>query len=182
MALAVHPGRLAAPRTETVGTPRAWATYSTDRQYRYALGRVWDIQLPRCAFVMLNPSTATETALDPTVRRCLGFARSWGYGSLEVGNLFGLRSTDPSHLYACSDAVGEANDSELEGIALRAQRVVCAWGNHGRHLGRYLDVKEILGRYHELYSLGITQEGQPLHPLYVAADRVPSIYADRRAP
>jgi hypothetical protein len=49
-------------------------------------------------FVLLNPSTADETREDPTVRRCIGFARSLGYGALEVVNLYAYVATDPAEL------------------------------------------------------------------------------------
>ena len=52
--------------------------------YRYALWRRWEPG-PQVLFIMLNPSTADELTDDPTIRRCIGFARSWGFGSLAVG-------------------------------------------------------------------------------------------------
>ena len=40
---------------------------------------------------MLNPSTADAQTNDPTIRRCLQFAQAWGYGTLEVVNLFAFK-------------------------------------------------------------------------------------------
>lgn len=77
----------------------ATATFSPDRTYRYALTRRWRADLPVAAFLMLNPSTADAFVLDPTVRRCIGFARAWNTGGVLVLNLFGLRASNPSALY-----------------------------------------------------------------------------------
>jgi hypothetical protein len=118
---------------------------------------------------MLNPSTATEHEDDPTIRRCVDFARRWGYGSLEVGNLFDVRSTDPSFLYHFSDRVSPANDNVLIGIVQRAACVVAAWGVHGKLGGRGRQVLNLLGNWKEIHCLGLTAEGQPRHPLYVPA-------------
>ena len=70
-----------------------------------------------CLFIMLNPSTADETANDPTIRRCIGFASLWGFRHLVIGNLFALRSTDPQALYTAPDPIGVDNDSHLSAIA-----------------------------------------------------------------
>ncbi|TMF61888.1 MAG: DUF1643 domain-containing protein, partial [Chloroflexi bacterium] len=76
-----------------LGTPAAvrGATFSADRRYRYRLWRRWDGARPVVAFVMLNPSTADARRDDPTIRRCIGFAKSWGFGGVEVVNLFAYR-------------------------------------------------------------------------------------------
>src|SRR5207237_5457574 len=77
------------------GLPRlSGASFSRDRRYRYRLWRRWDAARPVVAFVMVNPSTADAGRDDPTIRRCIGFARSWGYGRLEVVDLFAYRGTD----------------------------------------------------------------------------------------
>ena len=60
--------------------------------YRYLLWREWNAKLPRLLWILLNPSTADERVDDPTLRRVLGFSRSYGFGGLEVVNLFALRS------------------------------------------------------------------------------------------
>lgn len=118
-------------------SPRGAAVFSPCGVYRYRLERAIAPQLERVvAFVMLNPSTATEHVDDPTIRRCIGFARSWDAGRLVIGNLFALRATDPRVMKAHAEPVGPDNDQHLLAIAREAHLVVCAWGNHGAHRGR----------------------------------------------
>jgi hypothetical protein len=136
--------------------------------YRYRLERTWSTS-PKVAFIMLNPSTADAEKDDPTIRRCVSFAKSWGYGGLIVGNLFALRSTDPKALISAPDPIGPDNDAHLRAIALCAERVVCAWGAHGSHHNRDKHVTRLFKLQHELASLGVTGKGQPKHPLYIAA-------------
>ena len=81
--------------------------------YRWHLTRLVDnniFQGGRLLFVMLNPSTADAETDDPTLRRCIGYSRAWGYGGLAVVNLFGLRTTDPRELRRHADPVGRRND------------------------------------------------------------------------
>lgn len=143
--------------------------------YRYRLERSWNDDLPAVAFIMLNPSTADALQDDPTIRRCIGFAKSWGFGSLIVGNLFALRSTSPAALYYNPFPIGPDNNAHLREIAIRASLVVCAWGNHGlfQERGRY--VAEMLN-HGNLAALKVTGKGQPGHPLYVAAATQPKAY------
>jgi hypothetical protein len=152
----------------------AGATFDADRRYRYRLWRIWDSR-PRVAFIMLNPSTADETVLDPTLRRCLGFAQSWGCGGFEVGNLFALRSTQPRALYSADDPVGPANDYHLAQIAEAAKFVVVGWGAHGHAFpARVSAVIQILAGRVNVARLGrLTAGGQPRHPLYLRADLQP---------
>ena len=112
------------------------AKLSECRQYRYALWRTWDDSKPYAMFVGLNPSTADETDDDPTIRRCIVFAKDWGYGGLCMANLFAYRATDPSNMFSAQDPIGPQNDVWLERLAKDAGIVVAAWGNHGGHLGR----------------------------------------------
>jgi len=153
----------------------ATATFDPTRAYRYRLSRTWDPTGPVVTFVMLNPSTADAEVLDPTVRRCLGFARAWGFGSLEVVNLFAFRATDPRDLLRADAPVGPANDRAILGAVSAADRVVVAWGARGAHLGRAAAVAGLLhaGPSRPL-GLGTTKGGQPRHPLYVRADTRPS--------
>lgn len=152
---------------------QAGAVFSDDRRYRYRLWRKWDPSRPVCLFIMLNPSTADETRPDPTVARCVGFAQKWGYGSLEVGNLFAYKSTDPSYLYAVPDPIGLSNDETLRAMISEASMVVCAWGTKGEHMGRD---REVLTMIPSPFCLGTTSHGFPIHPLYVDGNRKPIPY------
>ena len=147
------------------------AIYSDDLRYRYALTRVWG-QGPKIGFVMLNPSTATEIQNDPTVERCERRARAMGFGAFRVVNIFGFRATDPRNMRAALDPIGADNDAAIVAAADWADMVLCAWGTHGAHLGRGLAVAEMLSA-HDLYHLGLTQAGDPKHPLYISYSQQP---------
>jgi len=128
---------------------------------------------------MLNPSTADDKVLDPTVRRCLGFAMRWGYGRMEILNLFSLRSTDPAALYSCPEPIGWRNDVAITRACERVGRlVVAAWGSHGRHLSRGETVVNIVTKVcrKDLHCLKITSGGFPGHPLYLKGNLSPSVY------
>ena len=120
------------------------AVLSADRAYRYALWRAWDERLESVMFIALNPSTADERTDDPTLRRCMGFARNWGYGSVTMANLFAWRATEPRDLLTAPDPIGPDNDAWLERLAAQSGLVVAAWGNHGAHLGRAARVRDLL--------------------------------------
>ena len=155
------------------------AIFSACRRYRYTLRRegLPGIGEGRVMFLMLNPSTADAVRDDPTVRRCMGFSRHWGYRELVVGNIFALRSTDPQALYRVEDPIGELNDEHLLREALAAELVVAAWGVHGKHLERGDGVAAMLGRAGvTLYCLGHNQNGSPRHPLYVPGGIEPMAY------
>ncbi len=145
------------------------ATFSRDRRYRYHLWRRWDRSLPAVAFCMLNPSTADERVEDPTIRRCVGFARDWGYGAVEIVNLFALRATDPRALGRSRDPVGPRNDAYVLEVASRLS-IVIAWGAHGRLRERGRDMLELLSPRSRLLALGRTRVGEPRHPLYLRRD------------
>ena len=151
----------------------ATATFSADRRYRYLLTRSWDEALPTVNFVMLNPSTADAFELDPTNRRCVGFARRWGYGSMVTTNVFAWRSTDPKGVRTPNDPVGPANDAFLVESARSADLVVAAWGVHaetGPLRGRGAQVRALLdGAGVALHVLRLTKGGHPAHPLYLPA-------------
>ncbi|MEM9568759.1 MAG: DUF1643 domain-containing protein [Cyanobacteria bacterium P01_E01_bin.34] len=150
------------------------ATFDETGRYRYNLWRLWDKTLPRVAFVMLNPSTADAEVNDPTIRRCIGFARDWGYGSLEVVNLFSYRATRPQQLKQASYPVGERTDEFILAASDRAELLVLAWGNWGTLLNRDQNVLELLGD-RPSYCLDRNRSGQPRHPLYVSRQTQPRL-------
>jgi hypothetical protein len=149
------------------------AEISEDKVYRYSLKRCWDKQLPSVLWVMLNPSKADAYQDDHTITMCIHFSESWGYGKLEVGNLFALRSTDPTVLKDHPNHIGPLNDEWLKDMAKRADRVVAAWGDHGSTFpNRIRQVLPILGP--EVYALSVpnesflTKKQQPRHPSRVS--------------
>lgn len=145
------------------------AVFSPCRTWRYTLTREWDADAPRMMMVGLNPSTADEFSDDPTVRRCIGFAKREGCGTLVMTNIFALRSTDPRELYRGHAIVGIDNDRWLARTAAESDLIVCAWGNHGKLSGRGEQVVELLS-FWTLQCFGTTRERQPKHPLYLRAD------------
>jgi len=143
--------------------------------YRYALSRCWDPERGYVLFVMLNPSTADAEIDDPTIRRCIGFAKAWGYGGLMVGNLYAFRATDPTKLLDVIDPFGNHNIEVLSWMAAEAACVVLAWGGWpasiemGCSVAQRLE-REVPGR---LGALGWTLTGGPRHPLYLRKDLRP---------
>lgn len=137
--------------------------------YRYRLGRVWS-DAQHLLFVMLNPSTADGEVDDPTVRRCIGFAKSHGYGGIQVVNLYAYRATDPRDLKAAGYPVGADNNDHIK-TALQSAGTVCvAWGDRARGLSRPEEVLGIIARAgRSANCLGITKHGLPSHPLMLAS-------------
>lgn len=137
--------------------------------YRYSLSRTWDITLQPACFVMLNPSTADAMQDDPTIRRCMNFARGWGNGGIVVVNLFAWRATFPEQLRQCQDPIGPLNDQHIREAAILGHPLVMAWGATawGRKRARQVvALLEHAGRT-DLHSLGRTRDGYPRHPLYL---------------
>ncbi len=157
------------------------ATFDPERVYRYRLWRTWERTHPRVLFVMCNPSTADEHKLDPTLRRCLGFARAWGCGGFDVANIFSLRSTDPKKLYEVEDPVGPNNDHHLAALAAAAHMVIAAWGCHGELMRRAACVECLLAKHQDLHVLKLTKDGYPGHPLYLSAAAQPVLFRARGA-
>ena len=144
-------------------------------EYRYALWRKW-AEGPQVLFVMLNPSTADENADDPTIRKCIALAKSWGFGSLAVGNLFAFRTPSPVVLKQSPLPVGDANNEWLRRLQSTTALTVAAWGNHGTFQGRNGVVRSMLANPH---VLGLTKLGEPRHPLYMLSATQPQEW-DRR--
>ena len=146
------------------------AVFDINGRYRYSLWRAWSAYHPRIAFILLNPSTADEQRNAPTIRRCMGFARAWNFGSVEVVNLFAYRARDCRELLKKDDPVGEENNYYLIQAVERCSTVVVGWGTRGTLLGRDGKVLSLLADTKDVFCLGITKDGQPRHPLYVKGD------------
>jgi hypothetical protein len=152
-------------------SPAAGAIFSDCEAYRYCLWRDWSglsMRASSVCFVMLNPSTATELVLDPTLTRCQGFTRRLGYSRFEVVNLFALRSTDPRGLHHIADPVGPDNDQVIAERMAAAAIIVVGWGAFPLAAARARRVVE-LAAGKTLHCLGVTQAGWPRHPLYLKA-------------
>lgn len=140
------------------------ALFSADRKYRYLLWRTWADAGNVLLFVGLNPSTADENKNDPTIRRCIGFARSYGARGVIVSNLFAYRATIPRDLFVQADPIGPETDSWLLAASDFAEVTVACWGAHGSFRARSHAVLPLLK---SPLCLGTTKHGQPKHPLYL---------------
>jgi len=171
------------------------ASFDLKKVYRYTLVREYPgfkrCYSRRCVFVMLNPSTADERVTDPTVARCLRYAKDWGFDNLTVLNIFALRATDPRELYSHPNPMGETSDENDNYIRFTLRRqweegwkskrivepaplVICAWGNHGTLHGRGSQVRQMLLDMHVTpHYLRLNKSGEPQHPLYLRADLKP---------
>lgn len=146
------------------------AYFSQDMKYRYILTRSWDSTSRKCNFLMMNPSTADEFKLDPTVRRCLIWAIKWGYSELIVTNLFAYRSTDVSQIYKVTDPIGPENDKYLLEIMEQCKDglIVCAFGGNGLYLNRHWDLFNLADKIDaKLHYLKLNNDSTPSHPLYL---------------
>lgn len=147
--------------------------------YRYSLTRTWsqvEVNKPpvhaAALFVLLNPSTATAEKDDPTIRRCVGYAKRWGFGGVWIGNIFAFRATDPADMKRAEDPIGPRNDEYLWHLAASADLIVCGWGQHAGYQQRGRAVQRLL-RTFELKCLKLTKYGEPCHPLYLRGDLEP---------
>lgn len=143
-------------------TSAAW--YAPCLRYRYGLTRRWGVG-NEILYVMLNPSTATELANDPTIARCQRRAVQLGFGAMAIANLFAWRATRPADLKAAAEPVGRETDALLAAWSRRADVTLAAWGVHGAYLDRARRVAPRLEG--DVRHLGLTRDGHPRHPLYV---------------
>lgn len=146
------------------------AIFSKCRKYRYSLSRIWTKHRPLCLFVCLNPSTANENIDDPTIRRCVNYAKSWLYGGMIMVNLFAYRSTDPKNLLVVDDPIGNENDYYIKNISDKCVITIAAWGSHKLVDNRF---EEVLPLLNNLHYLKLTKSNKPHHPLYLKKNLVP---------
>lgn len=161
------------------------AIFSPCRRWRYILWRRWDVHPSDdrgiCAFIGLNPSTADETKNDPTITRCVRYAKDWGYSSVWMLNLFAFRATEPRVMKANRfSAVGPLNDEYLAQACRHVDVTVAAWGTHGWFMDRHQSVITLLnGVGVDLHALKVTKGGFPSHPLYLSSELRPQMWRPR---
>lgn len=154
----------------------ATAKISDDGLYRYTLSRRWDYGGTTAFFIMLNPSTADGFVDDPTIRRCMGYAKAWDCTALVVVNLYAYRATKPEDLWTVEDPVGPDNDYWLRREMAVAKAtdapLIAAWGANAKP-DRVAHVRLMPGAG-RMQALGLTKGGQPRHPLYLPATAKPT--------
>jgi hypothetical protein len=165
-----HPRNKTKKRTFMKGGMKKHAILSYDDKYRYQLSRIWDEEKPKILFIMLNPSTADADVDDPTIRRVVNFAKSWGYGGVFVGNLYAFRSTDPKALRCIDDPIGEDNIQHIQSLIRVTERVIYAWGNNKKEPKWLCDLVD------QPYCIDISKKGIPKHPLYLKGALEPKLY------
>lgn len=155
----------------------ASAVISDCGKYRYSLTRIWDESKPKVMFIMLNPSTADGIKDDPTIRRCIGFAKSWGFGGLYVCNLFAFRSTNPKELLNTDNPFGDKNIWHTRQLLDKVEKVICAWGNEkivDKICGKGNSFENIYYAYDKLHFIELSKFGTPKHPLYLKSELKPN--------
>ncbi len=155
--------------TNTNGFTSSKAIFNTSKRYRYVLTREWTEGKGAVAFIGLNPSTATHEVSDPTVTRCVNYAKRWGFKEMIMLNIFALRSTDPKELYKAREPIGRENNDYIESYTEEAKLVIAGWGNHGDHRTRGREVSKIIKDLN-VKCFGINKSGHPVHPLYQRND------------
>lgn len=146
------------------------ALISTCNKYRYSLTRIWDTNLPKVMFIMFNPSTADGTKDDPTIRRCIAFAKSWGYGGLYVCNILAYRATEPKDLLKVDNPFGDQNIWVTRKHVDEVELIVCAWGNEPivkRIFGATSPYSMLDFAKSKLHYLQLSKNRVPKHPLYL---------------
>lgn len=159
------------------------AALSSCGTFRWELERIWGFYGRICVFVMLNPSTADAILDDPTIRRCIAFAKYWGYDGIRVVNLVAFRATRPTDMLVWFLTRSQEELTEHMRLAVTATRqsdvakVVCAFGRvppvmqaHAERVCRHIKL------WRNLHAIKLNKDGSPAHPLYLRGDLVPVLY------
>lgn len=155
------------------------AIISPCQQYRYSLWREWKEGDGYVTFIGLNPSTADAVYNDATIRRCISFAKDWGYAGLMMVNLFAYRSMKPERLLSVHDPIGPSNDDYLVKLVKHSSLTVAAWGTNGGIMQRNEKVAKLIRTKlpdTKLHMLRLTKCGNPCHPLYLPKTLTPQIW------
>lgn len=147
--------------------------------YRYSLTRKWREGPGYLLWIMLNPSTADHLKDDATIRKCVGFAKRWGYGAIVVANLYALRATNPIALEGAADPVGPDNNETLRELIAGATGICAGWGASGPRSLRARAVEVIAMVPGEIFCIGKTKDGYPKHPSRPGYATPIDIYVER---
>ena len=148
------------------------AEFSTCRNYRYALWRIWDMNKPKVMFIGFNPSTANEISDDPTIRRVKSIAHNLDFGGVYMANLFAWVTPYPDELLKCTDPI-KGNDLWLKKIASLCAEIIFAWGSFKEAQEQAM---KVIMMFPEAKALVINKDGSPRHPLYVPGNISPVKY------
>lgn len=163
------------PKYKTTG-----AEISHCKQYRYSLWRIWELTKPSAVFIGLNPSTADASHDDPTIKKCVKYAKRWQCGGLVMLNLYAFRATNPADMLAADDPIGPSNNDTLVRVirqCIESGVVVASWGNHAAK-ERVDDFRSLIGKElsSRLSCLQQNKTGAPKHPLYCRDDQTLSAW------
>ena len=148
--------------------------FSKSKLYRYSLRRTWALgSRKQVLFIGLNPSSADSESDDPTIRRCVQFASSWGFNSLEMVNLFAFRATYPKDLFGDMDPVGLHNDGWIRKAHQRSSLTIACWGSSGLFKNR---AEIVMNSIDNLFCIKKNKDETPSHPLYLNSKITPRPY------
>ena len=139
------------------------ANISNDRQERFSLSRIWDLNKPKILYIMLNPSYADDEFDDPTIRRLIFFSKKFKYGGFYVANLFTQITPYPKFLNIES-SIQKNNLKVIKDLVLKSKTIVYAWGN------LVSEPRELMKLIESPLCFGINKNGTPKHPLYLRSD------------
>lgn len=153
-------------------TQATGAIFSDDKKHRFVLWRYWKPGRPFILFIGLNPSRANEFFNDPTIKRCISFAKREGYGGMLFGNLYSLKSPNPAVIKHDLEGANHPNHYRyLVGMLDLCSTVVPCWGSWDFISDAESHVRSLIrsaGR--PVMCFGTNRDGRPKHPLYLKSD------------
>jgi len=144
---------------------------SKDNNFRYALGTKGEKTL-YCFGI--NPSTASNTEYDPTIRKVKSVAKKNGFENVVMLNIYPQRATDPNDLDEEVDRKEHKKNLQIIINTIDDSSTVwAAWGNliSKRSYLKYclMDIQQKLKakKIHWVKMGELTKKGNPRHPLYL---------------
>lgn len=148
--------------------------FSRDKKHRYLFELYFDHlnnhNKNHFTFILLNPTPLDPIKLNATVKRCIGFTKKWGGGSLSIVNLYSVLEKDPKKIHTHNRPSLTTNDKYILKSVQKAHKVILGWGDldqsHQNRIDRVLKLLED----RPVYCLKINKSGHPGHPLYLRKD------------